>query len=148
MHKHKNKKPDLLQYYLDPYEGAIGFQIVKQDNEVTDFLKRKGVFNASNGWRIITDYDPHIFADKKVICLRGKDHTKDLKIARVKGINGNKERDKMINSIHKALEDLSSAIVKSRSRKPLPDYKEIVVVMADLELLCPEARKDRRVIII
>lgn len=100
----------LLSYYLIPFHQGFIFQIINQDNRVTQFLKNKGnYFNATNGWQVQLEVEPEINFTNKIIYLRGSDSTKDTKVDRTYNMEDNKVTE-LISSVNLALAELIKAV--------------------------------------
>lgn len=71
-----------LKYRLDKLESAVGFQVLSQSKEVSDFLKRQN-FMAKNGITIAIDGNhggPEIKESANVIYLRGSNSSRDWNV--------------------------------------------------------------------
>jgi len=120
----------LLSYYLIPFHQGFIFQIINQDNRVTQFLKNKGnYFNATNGWQVQLEVEPEINFTNKIIYLRGSDSTKDTKVDRTYNMEDNKVTE-LISSVNLALAELIKAVKDEPSNvgvKNRPFYSNKVI---------------------
>lgn len=106
-----------ITYLITQMSNAIAFQIEEQTSNLTNFLLSKTSFLASNGWRVAVDEEPEVNVAKKVIFLRGRDTAQDNKIATAQNLNlSEKELNRTVNSIIKAIEEVSVASMTSPSK--------------------------------
>lgn len=142
------KNKSLLEYHLDQYEKGFVFQIVEQDDLVTNHVKRCGVFTAKNGWRVTIDRQPEIDVQNKVIYLRGRKSGKDDDMHRNQRVGSNKEVKKMIGAINQALQDLVSAAKGNRNKRPFAFYDTFVIDLREMDCFAPCCKNDNRIIIV
>ena len=95
----------MLSAFIEKADRAIAFQIVHQDDKITNKL-RNGSFIASNGWAVKMDIAPEIDILNKTIYLRGSDTSKDSRISRVWDLSSNSNRDTYVKEIDSALDEL------------------------------------------
>jgi len=143
-----SENKSLLKYHLDQLEEGLSFQIVEQSDEVTNYVKRVGVYTASNGYRVTIDKVPAIDPERKAIFLRGRKSHKDLTIASVEGLNSNKEAKKMCDAIDRALQDLCTDVKGGRNRRPFILQDQIIVDMRELDPFAYYCARDPRIIVI
>ena len=99
------RKPAVeLEYILKSEEKALTFQITKQSQTITDFLK-KNRFLASNGLVIAVDEFPEFKDSTNHLYLRGSDSFNNFKLD-VTYFYSNKVRDGKKNIIDQALKEL------------------------------------------
>lgn len=109
------KSNSLLEYLFYPYEGGVGFQVVKQHEAITEFLKQQvgRAYRASNGvlitlclpWR-----NPEWQESINTICLDGTGNqepkTPDITYFQTKWRdNGKVVRDRKMNMFRNALSE-------------------------------------------
>ena len=140
-------KRKLLSYHLTPLEGAFTFQIVQQDDRITNFIKRVGVYEAKNGWRVTIDRQPEIALQDRVIYLRGKKANKDEYVHRNMNVGSNKEVKKILSAIDSALIDLARD-AKGGSRRPFKYYDQVVIDLREADFFPFCGRADNRIIIV
>ena len=140
-------KKNLLAYHLDPYEEAFMFQVVEQSDQVTSFLKRVGIYEASNGWRVTIDRQPEIDLKNKVVFLQGSKSRKDGYMHRNQNVGSNKERNKILSAIDRALSDLVRD-AKCGTRRPFKFYDQMVIDLREFDYFPFCKHSDNRVIII
>ena len=124
----------LIAYHLDAYEEGLAFQITEQSDDVTNYVKRVGTYNAKNGWRITIDKEPEIDVKNRAIFLQGKKSHKDHYIFRVQNMGSNKEVKKVISQVESALQDLGSDVKNSKNqRRPFRFYDQIIIDTREMD---------------
>jgi hypothetical protein len=115
-----------LRYDLIPVERALVFQVLDQSPEVTNFLRKVGSFQASNGLRIATADFPEFKDSENTIFLRGSDKAKDGKVDTTRFVT-NIIRDKKAVMVHQALKELVDTVKSLQSYyAPVPANINIV----------------------
>jgi hypothetical protein len=138
----------LMRYYCDPYVEGLSFQIVEQSDTVTNYVKRVGVYEASNGWRITIDKEPEVNVKDRVIFLQGKKKHKNGKICRVQYMSSDKEAKKTVAAIDRAIEDLCNDALNQRGRRPFQIIDEIIIDTRAFDCYNAAFGYDPRIIII
>ena len=124
----------LIAYHLDAYEEGLVFQITEQSDDVTNYVKRVGNYNAKNGWRVTIDKEPEIDVKNRAIFLQGKKQHKDHNMFRVQNMGSNKEVKKVISQIESALQDLGSDVKNSKNqRRPFRFYDQIIIDTREID---------------
>jgi hypothetical protein len=123
-------KGALLRYHLTALAlGTIVFQVVEQDERVTNYLDALGgSYTAPNGWRIQRDKSPEIDVDKKIIFLRGSDSCKDQFVDQVNNMNP-KAAEAIVKAIDSALESFVRA-AKNYEVPNQPTFETVFMVDA------------------
>lgn len=100
----------MLSVNLDAFEKAITFQIVEQDQKITDAITKYGPFTASNGWSIKIENAPELDIATKTIFLRGRNSSLDKRVDRTWDLKDNYSRDKYISQADNALNELVQSL--------------------------------------
>jgi hypothetical protein len=110
-------KGQLLEYYLYPYDGGAGFQLIKQHPAITRFLEQQPgrTFMASNGMRIsLSPFFPQWKESENIIFLDGTNGAKlkhmDHTYFQTVFDNYNRVRDRKIRAFKAALEELVDVV--------------------------------------
>ena len=143
-----SRNKSLLEYHLDPYEKGFVFQIVCQSDKVTNYVKRVGIYHASNGWRVAIDKEPEVDVINKVIYLQGRKEGKDLNMHRNMNVGNNKEVKKKLSAIDRALMDLCQDAKGDKRKRPYDFYDQIVVDLSEFDAFAPCCRNDNRILVI
>jgi len=112
----------LLKYNLIPLQRAFVFQILGQDESLSEYVKYNGPFRASNGWEVKIVAEPEVNVEERTIYLRGKDSTKDLNAHRNCHFDSNYDRDYVIDEVNSALKELVSSFKSYRRHYTTPKY--------------------------
>jgi len=134
-----------LGYHLDQYGRNFIFQIEEQSDQVVNFIKRVGVFEASNGWRVMIDKQPEIDLDNKVIYLQGRKSGKDDYIHRNQKVGPEKEVKKICGAIDRALAEMVKE-AKCGTRRPFKTYDTMVIDLSEFDMFAPVRRENRIII--
>jgi len=117
----------MLEFFLEPIgQTSLVFQIENQSDVVTNYVKSRGIFYASNGWSVTIDNEPEIDLDHKTIYLRGHDKELDTKLDRHWNMKP-KEQKEAIKSINQALREVVEAAKKGKGRPELHIYDRVVI---------------------
>lgn len=112
----------LLKYNLIPLERAFVFQVLGQDEKLSEYVKYNGPFVASNGWEVRIDAEPEVNVENKTIFLRGDKGIKDLNAHRNYNLDSNYDRDYIIDEVNSALKELVSSFKSHRRYSTTPKY--------------------------
>ena len=127
-------KRSSLEYTIIPTECAATFQVLKQSQEIYDFLS-KGHFLASNGTRIDSSDFPEWKESENIVYLRGSNKNQDLKVDVTRFIS-NTNRDKKIAMIDEALAELVTVVGASyRAPAKLSPITEALLAIQGVRIL-------------
>lgn len=98
----------MLKYNFEPFERAFTFQILEQDESLSNFVKYWGPVVTSNGWTVKIDAEPEVDVQAKEIYLRGSKSKSDTRIDKTWNLPSNAYRDSVAHDIHQALKETIS----------------------------------------
>lgn len=138
----------MIEFFLTPLgQSALVFQIESQSDQLTNYVRGRGIFHASNGWKITVDKEPEIDLDNKIIYLQGSNHELDHKVDRHWDLKG-KELKEVVKQATAALKEVVEA---TKTLKKRGDFRIIEVVTINPRYIDPFSvmfRNDPRIVII
>jgi hypothetical protein len=117
----------MLEYFLLQLgDGTFVFQVVAQEDRITNYVKAHNPFLCANGWKVAISEEPEINIDKKMIYLRGNDKDLDFKVDRHWDLKGKEARD-IVKQVNAALKELVEATKAWKHKHELKIIDTIVI---------------------